>query len=65
MIIPMRCFTCGKPISHHWEEYKKRSTGGENPAKVLDNLGYSRYCCRRMFISHNDIVDEIMKYRRV
>ena len=24
MIIPVRCFSCGKPIGHLWEDYKKR-----------------------------------------
>ena len=26
MIIPMVCFTCGKPISHLWEPYIKEVT---------------------------------------
>ncbi|MGJ7029329.1 DNA-directed RNA polymerase subunit N (RpoN/RPB10) [Methanothermobacter sp. DSM 3267] len=25
---------------------------GEDPGKVLDDLGLKRYCCRRMLISH-------------
>jgi DNA-directed RNA polymerase subunit N (RpoN/RPB10) len=24
MIIPIRCFTCGKPVAHLWEQYQKR-----------------------------------------
>ncbi len=64
MIIPIRCFSCGKPIAQDWEEYSERTLKGENPDKVMDSLGYDRYCCRRMFISHTEIIDEIMHYRR-
>jgi len=49
MIIPVRCFSCGKPIGHLWEEFKKRVASGENPKKVFDDLGLERYCCRAMF----------------
>lgn len=24
MIIPIRCFTCGKPVAHLWEQYQKK-----------------------------------------
>lgn len=30
MIIPMRCFTCGKPIAHKWEKYNKIVTETHN-----------------------------------
>jgi DNA-directed RNA polymerase subunit N len=46
MIIPVRCFGCGKPLGHMWEEYKRRVESGEEPKKVLDELGVERYCCR-------------------
>ena len=39
MIIPVRCFSCSKPIGHLWEEYKKRVDSGEDAGKVLDELG--------------------------
>ncbi len=51
-MIPIRCFSCGKPISAYFEEYQKRIMKGENPREVLDDLGLKRYCCRRMLISH-------------
>jgi DNA-directed RNA polymerase subunit N len=64
MIIPIRCFSCGKPIAQSWEEYLERTGRGEDPGKVLDVLGHGRYCCRRMFISHSDVFDEVMKHKR-
>ena len=36
----------------------------ENPGKVLDELGVKRYCCRRMLVSHVDLIDEILDYGR-
>ncbi|MCD6464211.1 DNA-directed RNA polymerase subunit N [Candidatus Woesearchaeota archaeon] len=64
MIIPVRCFSCGKPIGHLWEEYKERIANGENPKKVLDNLGLTRYCCRAVFLSHVDLIDTIGSFRK-
>ncbi|MEA1924338.1 MAG: DNA-directed RNA polymerase subunit N [Candidatus Altiarchaeota archaeon] len=64
MIIPIRCFSCGKPIAQDWEKYSERVGKGENPKDVLDSLGHTRYCCRRMFISHSESIDEIMKYKK-
>ena len=64
MIIPVRCFTCGKPVAQDWEEYVARTGKGEDAKSVLDSLGYGRYCCRRMFISHTDIIDETMQHKR-
>ncbi len=62
MIIPVRCFTCGKVIADKWEEFKAGVAKGENPAEVLDRLGVKRYCCRRMFLSHVDLVEDALKF---
>ncbi|RLF11449.1 MAG: DNA-directed RNA polymerase subunit N [Thermoprotei archaeon] len=64
MIIPVRCFTCGRPIGHLWEEFSRRVKEGEAPGKVLDDLGVTRYCCRRMLISHIEAIDEVLKFKR-
>jgi len=34
---------------------------GEDPGDVLDSLGIKRYCCRRMLLSHVEIIDEVLK----
>ncbi len=62
MIIPVRCFTCGKMIGDKWEDFATRVKEGEDAGKVLDELGISRYCCRRMILSHVEIIDEIIKF---
>ena len=62
MIIPVRCGSCGKVIAHKYQQYKEAVDGGENPAKVLDDLGFERYCCRRMFVGHIDLIDEVAPF---
>lgn len=62
MIIPVRCFTCGKLIGDKWEEFTRRVKAGENPGEVLDGLGVKRYCCRRMLLSHAEILDEVLRF---
>jgi len=62
-MIPVRCFTCGKVVSPVWEEFKRRRDAGEDPKTVLDDLGLFRYCCRRMLLSHKEIIDEINPYQ--
>ena len=81
MIIPVRCFTCGKVIANKWLAYEKmvkenqKSMGvpeestilevkeDEMPVtpegKALNDLGLKRYCCRRMMLSHVDLVQII------
>lgn len=62
MIIPVRCFTCGKLIGDQWEEFARRVKAGENAGEVLDSLGIKRYCCRRMLLSHVEIIDEVLRF---
>jgi DNA-directed RNA polymerase, subunit N (RpoN/RPB10) len=64
MMIPVRCFSCGQVIGNKWEKFKARVDNGEDPEKVLDDLGVKRYCCRRMLISHVDLIDEVIDYGR-
>jgi DNA-directed RNA polymerase subunit N len=63
MIIPVRCFTCGKVIGHLWAEYQKKIEAGEEPAKAMDSLGITRYCCRTTFLTHSDNIKEIARFK--
>ena len=65
MIIPVRCFTCGKLVADRWEEFARRVKAGEKPKNVLDDIGMTRYCCRRMFISQVDVLDDLLRYSQV
>ena len=62
MLIPIRCFSCNKVIAGSYEIFVARRDGGEDPAEVMDDLGLERYCCRRVFLSHKDSIDELMPY---
>ena len=64
MIIPIRCFSCGKPVAQLWQSYKDRIAKGESPKKVLDDLGLERYCCRALFLSHVDLLDKVAIFKR-
>jgi len=63
MMVPVRCFTCGTVVGEHWEEFKSRTQAGEDPEAVLDDLGLERHCCRRMLVSHKDLVDIVAPYQ--
>ena len=71
MIIPVRCFTCGKVIADKWNFYQKElkknkedtiinvnaKTVQQTPeGKALDKLGLKKYCCRRAMLSHVDLL---------
>ena len=64
MIVPVRCFSCGKPIGHLWEEYKKRVADGEAPKKVLDELELERFCCRSVFLGQEDLIELVEKFKK-
>ncbi len=63
MMIPIRCFSCGKQLGSLSEEFKKRVEKGEKPEKAMDDIGVKRYCCRRMVFSQVDLIDEILKFK--
>jgi len=64
MIIPIRCWSCGKPIAHLWEKFKERTEKGESKKAVLDDLGVDRYCCRTMFLGHVDLIDTAGQFKK-
>lgn len=51
MIIPIRCFTCGKVIGNKWVLYLKLIKQGMSQRECIDKCKLYRYCCRRMFLS--------------
>lgn len=62
MIIPVRCFTCGKVIGNKWKKFMALHDAGHPDADSMTNLGLTRYCCRRMIISHVDLIIRLLNY---
>ena len=64
MMFPVRCISCGKVIGHLWEKYNEEvNMKNRDPKEVLDELGVKRYCCRKHFITHVDLFENIAVYK--
>ena len=73
MIIPIRCFSCGKVIAGKWKRYNKlceeqKSKNEDDDDKhayfdkghkdsILNEVGVDKMCCRRHLLTHVDLVD--------
>jgi DNA-directed RNA polymerase subunit N (RpoN/RPB10) len=65
MIIPIRCWSCGKPVGHLWEEFlEKTENRTKNVKETLDELGIKRYCCRGLFLGHVDLQEVIAQFKK-
>lgn len=62
MIIPIRCFTCGKVVGDKWEAYLNLLQTEYPEGEALDTLGLRRYCCRRMILAHVDLIEKLLNY---
>ncbi len=62
MLVPVRCFTCGNLIADKFEEFQNKIKSGEDPAKVLNDLGIERYCCRRMLLTSVETIQQVIPF---
>ena len=74
MIIPVRCFTCGRVMADISDFYEKEKANIDEKKEVdpiyknfekihtgniLNNLGLKRYCCRRNLVANIDMMNVI------
>lgn len=62
MIIPVRCFTCNNIIGNKWIPYNNLLKEGYSEKDALEKLELHRYCCKRMLLTHIDLIDILVKY---
>lgn len=63
MIIPVRCVTCGKVIGDKWRWFENKLKEDDadegKKARLMDELGLKRMCCRRHLLTTVDVMDKI------
>lgn len=73
MIIPIRCFTCGKVIADKWKTYEEHCKSLNNKehkdgihdsfeqykGNILEKIGITKICCKRHFLGHVDLINYI------
>jgi DNA-directed RNA polymerase subunit N (RpoN/RPB10) len=73
MIIPVKCFTCGKVLADKWNYYIEAckrldeesgsgsgsGSGGAKRVEIFEKLQLDRICCRRHMLGHVDMIDVI------
>ena len=62
MLIPVRCYTCGKVTGNKWDHYNDLLKSGKTQPQAFKILGLKRYCCKRILLGHIDIVNTLMAY---
>ena len=58
MLLPVRCFSCAKPIANLWFRYTNLLAAGASRKDILDHLELDRYCCRRMLLAHVELSEK-------
>lgn len=49
-------------IGNKWDTYLDLLQADYSEAEALDALHLSRYCCRRMLMTHVDLIEKLLKY---
>ena len=49
-------------IRDRYEDYQNKIKAGEEPIKVLDELGMDRYCCRRMLLTSVETIQQVIPF---
>ena len=52
----------GHVHDHEAEENEEEGAQKTVECKALDRLGLERYCCRRMILTHVDLITKLLNY---
>ena len=61
----VRCFTCNKQLGHLHSRFEALHQGRAECGTIMDALDIKRMCCRRMMLSHTNIVEDLLQYSQV
>lgn len=63
-MFPVRCFSCNTYLMDMWVRFIAENNRG-NYAPFFKLHGINRICCRRMFLTHSSIVEDIKMYSNI
>lgn len=49
-------------MGNKWDQYLSLLQANQSEGAALDALGLNRYCCRRMLLTHVDLIEKILQY---
>ena len=52
----------GQVIGNKWDSYLELLKADYSEGDALDELGLKRYCCRRMVLTHVDLIEKLLNY---
>jgi DNA-directed RNA polymerase subunit N len=64
MLIPVRCFSCNKPVSRYYLEYIEYKKNNKDLEKFFEEKGIKKYCCRRMLFTHVDVYKTVKESKQ-
>ncbi len=64
-MFPVRCYTCNLVIGHKHIRYDQMIREHTHPKTALLSLKVDKLCCRRMFLSHTNLINEQTKFGNV
>lgn len=64
-MFPVRCYTCNSVVAAHFSDYSRSRLEGEETIHFFKRNGIERMCCRRMFLGHVEVMDDLVRYPNV
>jgi DNA-directed RNA polymerase I, II, and III subunit RPABC5 len=59
-MFPVSCFSCNNRVGRLEEKYYSLLESGLTKKEALDTLNIKRFCCRRMFLGHVDVIGKLL-----